>query len=195
MPGHGTSAAPARPAKKPLVKTLLGVVGSLGAAAALFTLTPLEESGRTVEARVTPDGAATLRHVAGPQYLTAYRDIVGVVTICDGDTLDVSAGQVATPAECTARLERQLVVHAEGVIACVPTLYGREHQVTAAVLLTYNIGVKAFCGSSAARLFRAGRWVDGCRAFLLWNKAGGRVVRGLVLRRQREMAECLRGLA
>ena len=185
------SAAPARPIRK----TLLGIVGAIGAAAALFTLTPLEESGRKVEAHVTADGAATLRHVAGTQYLTAYRDIVGVVTICDGDTNDVKVGQVATPAECTARLERQLIVHAEGVVACVPQLYGREHQVTAAVLLAYNIGVRGFCGSTAARLFRAGRWADGCRAFGMWNKAGGRVVRGLILRRERETAECLRGLA
>jgi lysozyme len=186
---------PAPVAKKPLGKTLLGIVGSIGAVAALFTMTPLEESGRKVEAHVTADGAATLRHVAGPQYLTAYRDIVGVVTICDGDTADVKAGQVATPPECTARLERQLIVHAEGVVACVPQLYGRQHQVTAAVLLAYNIGVRGFCGSTAARLFRAGRLADGCRAFGMWNKAGGRVVRGLTLRRGRETAECLRGLA
>ena len=33
----------------------------------------------------------------------AYRDIVGVLTICSGDTRNVRPGQVATDAECNDR--------------------------------------------------------------------------------------------
>lgn len=46
----------------------------------------------------------------------------------------------------------------------------------------------------AARRFNAGNWRGGCDAFLMWNRAGGRVVRGLALRRARERALCLKGL-
>jgi lysozyme len=157
---------------------------------------PHDESGRTVRATVTDDGALLVDHVSGPQYLRAYADIVGVWTICDGDTKGVRRGMVETEAGCTARLERQLVAHAKPVLACVPGLArkDRENQLVASVSLAYNIGTGGFCRSTAARRFNAGDWVGGCNAFLMWNKAGGREVRGLTLRRQRERALCLKGL-
>ena len=175
-------------------KTLAGVIGSAVGAALLFTSIPAEESGRTVKASVAADGTATIRHVAGPQYLKAYLDIVQVPTACDGITRGVKIGQRYTEAQCTTMLEAELIMHAEGVIACVPQLYGRGQQAAAAVSLAYNVGVRAFCGSTSARLFRAAHWREGCEAFLMWSKAGGRVITGLVRRRERERAICLKGL-
>lgn len=178
-----------RSPKSPLV----ALVGA-SAAIALATLIPKDESGRKVDARVTNDGALLVEHKSGPQYLRAYADIVGVWTICDGDTKDVRAGMVETEAGCTARLERQLVAHAAPVLRCVPGLKGRDNQLVASVSLAYNIGTAGFCRSTAARRFNAGDWRGGCDAFLMWDKAGGRPVRGLSLRRQRERALCLKGL-
>lgn len=183
------------PAARPGKKTLAGIIGSIAGAVILFTVTPEFESGRKVEATVAADGIATVRHISGPQYLRAYLDIVKVPTACDGITNGVRMGQTYTPAQCTALLEHELIVHAEGVIACVPALYGRGQQAAAAVSLAYNIGVGGFCRSTAARHFRAGRWREGCNAFLMWNRAGGKVVRGLTLRRQRERDICVVGLA
>lgn len=184
------SAGKARP-KSPLV----ALVGA-SVAAALLVLVPKDESGRKVEATITPEGAVETRHVSGRQYLRAYADIVGVWTICDGDTKGVRPGMVETEAGCQERLERQLVAHAKPVLRCVPALGhpGREQQLIASVSLAYNIGTSGFCRSTAARRFNAGNWKGGCDAFLMWNRAGGRVVRGLVLRRQRERAICLKGL-
>lgn len=178
-----------------LAKTLAGVIGSAAGAVLLFTTVPLEESGRTVAVTVAPEtGAATIRHVSGRQYLSAYLDAVGVPTACDGITRGIRMGQRHTEAQCTALLERELVEHAEQVIRCVPGLKGRAHQAAAAVSLAYNIGGTAFCRSTAARRFNAGQWAAGCDAFTMWNKAGGRVLRGLVLRRGRERAMCRTGL-
>ncbi len=174
---------------------LVALVGA-AAAAALAVMIPHDESGRTVEATVTDDGALMVEHKRGTQYLRAYADIVGVWTICDGDTNGVRPGMVETEEGCTARLERQLVAHAKPLLACVPGLgrKDRESQLVASVSLAYNIGTGGFCRSTAARRFNAGDWVGGCNAFLMWNKAGGREVRGLTLRRQRERALCLKGL-
>lgn len=180
--------APAK-SKSPLV----ALVGA-AAAIALATMVAKDESGRTVDAKVTPGGALEVRHVRGPQYLAAYADIVGVWTICDGDTKNVRPGMVETQAGCRDRLERQLVAHAKPVLTCVPGLRDRPNQLVASVSLAYNIGTRGFCRSTAARRFNAGNWRGGCDAFLMWNKAGGRVVRGLVLRRERERALCLKGL-
>jgi lysozyme len=183
-PGGGTPKSP-----------LVALVGA-AAAIALATLIPKDESGREVKASVTTDGALLVEHKKGPQFLAAYADIVGVWTICDGDTKGVRPGMRETEAGCTARLERQLVAHAKPVIACVPGLagQGRENQLVASVSLAYNIGTSGFCRSTAARRFNAGQWRAGCDAFLMWDKAGGQRIRGLALRRQRERAICLRGL-
>lgn len=185
----GQQSKPERQPKSPLV-----VLVGAAAAVALAVMIPKDESGRKVEASVTEQGELQVRHISGPQYLRAYADIVGVWTICDGDTQGVRPGMVETEAGCVERLERQLVAHAAPVLRCVPGLKGRDNQLVASVSLAYNIGPARFCRSTAARRFNAGDWRGGCDAFLMWNKAGGREVRGLTLRRQRERALCLKGL-
>lgn len=123
-----------------------------------------------------------------------YRDIVGIWTVCYGDTKNVVPGQRQTDAQCNARLDEQLVNHAKPVIACVPQLKDRPYQLAASISLAYNIGTGGFCKSSAAREFRAGHWVAGCTNFLKWNKAGGKVVPGLARRREAERKICMTGL-
>lgn len=179
--------------------TLAAIVGLLSAAV-LLVETPKEESGRTVQVAMADDGSATVKHVAGPQYLRPYLDIAGIPTACDGITSSVKMGQRYTDAQCAALLERELVTHAKGVMACTPRLAepGRDYQRVAAVLLAYNIGVGGYCGSTVARRFNAGEWRAGCDAFAMWNKArvNGvlRPVAGLSARRGRERTICLRGL-
>lgn len=167
-------ASPSPAAEKPKARgtALTILLGSAVAAAGLMASIPQDEGER----------------------LGAYRDIVGIWTICNGDTSGVQPGQVATKAECQERLERQLVAHASPVIACTPGLKGRDNQAWAAVSLAYNIGTGAYCRSTVARRFNAGDWRGGCDAFLMWNKAGGRVIRGLDDRRRRERAICMKGL-
>lgn len=188
-----------------VILTALAALVSAGTAAGLITTITAEESGRTVEAiAVEPaakqPAAVEIVRESGRQHLRAYRDIAGVWTICDGITRGVRAGDVETPAGCLRRLEEEVVVHARGVLTCVPGLRAaaRERQRLASISLAFNIGVTAFCGSTAARRFRAGEWRRGCDAMLAWNKArvGGqlRVVRGLQRRRERERAICLQGL-
>jgi lysozyme len=179
--------------------TLFALVGAT-AAAILLTLTPEEESGRKVDVTIAADGSAEVRHISGKQYLRTYLDIAGVPTACDGITRGVKPGQVYTEAECTALLERELVIHATGVLRCTPALDPARYpnQVSAATLLAYNIGVAGYCSSIVARRFNAGNYQGACHAFLMWNKArvNGllRPVLGLTRRRERERALCLRGL-
>ena len=182
-------------AKAPRGKTLAGVVGSVGAAVALFVAIPAKESGRQVVATAQADGSVTVQHVAGSRHLKAYLDIVKVPTACDGVTRGVKMGDVFSAEQCDAMNEAEIIRHAEPIIKCVPALYGRGNQVIAAVSLAYNIGTGGFCKSSIARLWNAGQWRAGCDRFLLYNKAGGRVVAGLAKRREWERSICLRGLS
>lgn len=121
-----------------------------------------------------------------------YRDVVGIYTVCWGDTKNVTPGKTETREQCEARLERQLIAHAKPVVECAPKLTRHPNALGAAISLAYNIGPSAFCRSTAARRFNRGDIRGGCNAFLMWVKAGGRTIRGLVNRRKAEREICLR---
>lgn len=125
--------------------------------------------------------------------LATYRDLGGVLTYCTGATEDAQWGRTYTPAQCRAQLDRDLARHAEGMMACIKVPM-TEGQRVAYTDITYNIGVAGFCGSSMARRTNAGDAPGGCNALLMWDKVGGRQVRGLTLRRQAEHTICMRGL-
>lgn len=159
-----------RPGTKPHTsKTLAGVVGA-AAAGLLYILVPQHEG----EVRST------------------YYDPVGIASVCYGDTDPALAipGATYSRAECLQSLERQLIAHAEPVLACTPGLAGHPEQLAAAVSLAYNIGHTAFCKSTVSRRFNSGDWAGACAAFDMWNRAGGKVLPGLVARRADERALC-----
>jgi lysozyme len=159
------------PARRPGQRGLVALVGA-AAAAALLAFTPARE-GRV---------------------LHTYRDLGGVLTYCDGATESAAWGRSYTPAEFDARLDRDLERHAAGIAACLPLARLSDGQKVAFVDAAYNIGVAAFCGSSMARLARAGDMAGACDALLLWNKVGGREIAGLTRRRQAERVLCRKGL-
>lgn len=121
-----------------------------------------------------------------------YTDIVGVKTVCYGETR-VQMRRYSD-AECTAMLNKAVAEYMQPVIRCAPALANRPYQLAAATSLAYNIGPAAFCRSTAARRFNAGDMKGGCKAIAYWNMAGGRVVPGLVNRRADEVRLCMKGL-
>ncbi|KQP62246.1 lysozyme [Methylobacterium sp. Leaf112] len=125
---------------------------------------------------------------------TAYRDSIGVPTVCIGETKGVRMGQRFSVAECQAMLVKRLGEdYAPAIERCVTRPMGDDFYV-AALSLSYNIGTGGFCRSSIVRLYNAGDRRASCNAFLLYDKAGGRVLTGLVKRRQAERALCLKGV-
>lgn len=124
---------------------------------------------------------------------TPYRDIVGVPTVCYGTTKGFE-NRRHTDAECMALLKRDMGEHLTPILACVPQLGERPKVTAAALSLSYNIGTSGFCKSTAAARFRARQWAQGCDAIARFNRAGGRVVQGLVNRRAAEVKLCKEGL-
>ena len=61
-----------------------------------------------------------------------------------------------------------------------------QNQFDALVSLTFNIGGAALQRSTLRQKINKGELDEIRREFLRWNKAGGRVVRGLTLRRNEE---------
>lgn len=124
----------------------------------------------------------------------AYRDIVGVPTVCFGETRGVKMGDSKTMAQCREMLGGALLEFSAGVDRCLKAEVPDKTYI-AFVSFAYNVGLGAFCGSTLVRRANAGRLIDACNQLSRWNRAGGKVVRGLTRRRAEERAMCLEGLA
>lgn len=126
----------------------------------------------------------------------AYRDPVGIPTICFGETRGVQMGDTATRAECEAMLEDRLQEFHAGLAKCLPGLPTMPPEVQAAfVSWAYNIGTGAACKSTLVKKARAGDLRGACNELPKWDKArvAGKLVAlpGLTRRRAEEQALCL----
>jgi lysozyme len=124
--------------------------------------------------------------------LKAYQDSVGVWTIGYGLTsaagiVPVVKGMRITQEQADAYLVQALVKYESGVRRAL-TRQPSQPQFDAMVSLCYNIGPGAFGGSTLVRRFNDGDIQGAADAFLMWNKAGGKELRGLVNRRKAERA-------
>lgn len=139
-------------------------------------------------------GAAALLLAIVPNYegtvLKTYRDPVGIVTACTGHTgPELRMGQAFTPEECAAMLGNDLVEHSRGVQDCVnePLTDG---ELAAYTSFAFNVGVQAFCTSTALRRLNRGDHAGACSELSRWTRAGGKELPGLVKRRAAERALC-----
>jgi lysozyme len=121
--------------------------------------------------------------------LKAYKDWVGVWTIGWGETLGVKEGMMWTQVQADARLRtRAAQFMVAAYKACPQLLVETPTRQVACVSLEYNIGIGAFSASSVCRKTKRKEYPGAADSFLLWNKAGGKVDRVLVLRRAKERA-------
>ncbi|MGR3495139.1 lysozyme [Citreimonas sp.] len=119
----------------------------------------------------------------------AYRDIVGVWTVCYGETKGVQAGDSYSEAECDAMLAREIVAYERALDRCLTAEVPVGMKI-ALVSWTYNVGPGAACSSTLVRKANAGDLQGACNELPRWNRAGGRVIRGLSNRRASERAMC-----
>lgn len=119
--------------------------------------------------------------------LTAYKCPAGIWTIGWGETLGVKEGDVWTQEQADAVLRARVGQFMLATLKRCPRLHAEPPgRLVGCTSLAYNIGVGAFGASSVSRKTSRLDYAGAAASFLLWNKAGGRVLRGLTLRRQAE---------
>jgi GH24 family phage-related lysozyme (muramidase) len=91
---------------------------------------------------------------------------------------------VWTQAQCDARLASDLARYAAEVAAAIGDASTSQAQFDALVSFHYNTG--AISRATLTRKHRAGDTAGAARKFARWNRAGGRVLEGLVRRREAE---------
>lgn len=93
-----------------------------------------------------------------------------------------------TAEEVNAILAKDLETFERGVLRLAPVLAGRQGPFDACVSFSFNVGLGNFQRSTIRMKIGRGEWEAAADAFLLWNKAGGKVLPGLDTRRKDERA-------
>jgi lysozyme len=132
-------------------------------------------------------GLALIRQFEGCR-LKAYKCPAGVWTIGYGWTHGVKPTDQWTQAQAEEMLVKGLDQYENAVQSAIGAHSTTSNQFSALVSICYNIGAGNFVKSSMLRHHKAGDYAKAADAFLLWNKAGGKVLNGLIKRRQAERA-------
>ena len=142
---------------------------------------------------VSDAGIALIKQFEGLR-LSAYQDVAGVPTIGWGHTRGVRQGQTISKAQAETFLDEDVDIAENDLRILLKTtsFVPTQCQWDALVSFVFNLGIKAFAGSTAFERLVAGE-VEGCaEALTWWNKARdpktGQLIPqpGLVRRRKAE---------
>jgi lysozyme len=117
---------------------------------------------------------------------TAYKDAVGVWTIGWGHTRTARQGMVVRREQAQTLFGEDIAVYERGVREAVKVPLN-QNEFDALVSFAYNVGVSAMRGSTLVRLLNAR--IDRslvAQQFSRWSYAGGKLLDGLLRRRERE---------
>ena len=115
----------------------------------------------------------------------AYLCPAKVWTIGWGCTAGVTEGLIWTKDEAEKGLRTELIKH-ENHVKRLVTVEINQNEFDALTSFCYNVGAGALAKSTLLRCLNKNDRAGAARGFALWNKGGGKVLPGLVIRRQRE---------
>ena len=133
-----------------------------------------------------------IRHHEGVR-VKPYQDAIGLWTvgvghlIGDGKTLPDEWNRTLTIGEVDEILRKDLARFEAGVERLCPTGL-TQSRFDALVSISFNFGLGNLQRSSIRMKHNRGEFEDAADSFLLYNKAGGKIFKGLVNRRNDERA-------
>ncbi len=136
--------------------------------------------------RLSLDGIALIKSFEGFSPV-AYRCPAGVLTIGYGFTDGVKEGNTMSREQADKRLVYEAREYENAVFTAT---FGNvnQNELDALVSFSWNIGIRGMEKSTVIREHNKGNKAAAAKAFLMWNKAGGKVMNGLVRRRAAEAA-------
>ena len=117
--------------------------------------------------------------------LTSYQDVGGTWTIGYGHTKGVTETDIISSAQAEALLVKELKQYENYVrkLVKVPLF---QYQFDALVSWTYNLGPTNLKNSTMLMLLNKGKYDLIPNEMRRWNKVNGKVLEGLVIRRDKE---------
>lgn len=134
--------------------------------------------------KISQEGIALIKVFEGCK-LESYLCAAGVWTIGYGHTKLVEEGQEITQEEADNILLNDLEIYEEAVLKAVEVPL-HQHQFDALVSWTFNLGGANLNASTMLKVINKGEYEDVPAQIKRWNKAGGKVLQGLIRRREAE---------
>ena len=128
---------------------------------------------------------------------TSYRDPIGIVTVCYGQTgtdlygRRIQMGMTYTEEECTKMLSETIDRFEREVDARVTVGYASLWQKAAIISFVYNVGQGNFQSSTLLRKLNSGDHAGACDQLTRWVYANRQKLPGLVSRRGEEREWCM----
>ena len=139
--------------------------------------------------KTSSSGTSLIREFEG-FVASAYLCPAGVWTIGIGTTVYPSGSKIKKGDTCTLDQAHEYLAHDmiefEKTVSDSVKVPLSQNQFDALVSLTYNIGSTAFKNSTLLKKLNAKDYTGAADQFLVWNKGGGKVLKGLVRRRDAE---------
>lgn len=134
--------------------------------------------------RISQNGIDLIKRFEGCR-TKAYQDTGGVYTIGWGHIKGVKRGDTAMLAECEKFLQDDLA-DAEEALSDLVKVPLHQNQYDALCAFVFNVGKKRFESSTLLKKLNAGLFDQAAAQFLRWIYDNGKVITGLVNRRQSE---------
>ena len=136
--------------------------------------------------KVSSNGINLIKKYEGCR-LNAYKCPAGVWTIGYGHTKDVKKGMKITQNKANELLEDDLKRIGNTIIQLV-NVSMHQNQFDALVSFTFNCGSSALKRSTLLKKLNNKDYEGAANEFIKWNKSNGKVLNGLVKRREEEKA-------
>ena len=134
--------------------------------------------------KISENGLELIKKFEGCE-TTAYQDSVGVWTIGFGHTKGVEEGQTCSIEDAESMLADEMDEY-EGYINNMVKVDLQQHEFDALVAWVYNLGPTNLGESTMLKVLNGGQFDRVPEEMNRWTRAGGKILEGLVRRRQAE---------
>ena len=134
--------------------------------------------------KISENGLELIKKFEGCE-TTAYQDSVGVWTIGFGHTKGVEEGQTCSIEDAESMLADEMDEY-EGYINNMVKVDLQQHEFDALVAWVYNLGPTNLGESTMLKVLNGGQFDRVPDEMNRWTRAGGKILEGLVRRRQAE---------
>ena len=144
----------------------------------------LLQQKRNSSMNISQEGLSLIKKFEGCE-LEAYKCAAGVLTIGYGSTKGVKKGDTITQEEADNLLLHEMNEY-EGYINNLVTVDLKQNQFDALVSWVFNLGPANLKASTMLKVLNNKEYDDVPAQIKRWNKAGGKVLQGLIRRREAE---------
>lgn len=174
-----------------------GTLGKVGGACSVLTMIAIMITSYSDEFRTSAEGLEIIGNAEGCRR-EPYKCPADVLTVGVGSTAaggePIEAKKIYSDFEIARRWKNDVVIAERCVNRLANGKRMPQSVFDATVSITFNVGCSTLSKSTLFRKANARDWKGVCNELPRWVYSGGRKLKGLIIRREKEKALCLSGL-